>query len=112
MNYDGGQSYTIAANVVALRNPVPENRANEYPHDMDVDEQIEKGNLFCGSAETVVKQIRRFYDAVGGFGNFLAIGQAGFLDHEETVAGIRLLAREVYPALREFSGAGARTAAE
>jgi alkanesulfonate monooxygenase SsuD/methylene tetrahydromethanopterin reductase-like flavin-dependent oxidoreductase (luciferase family) len=103
---------TIAANVMALRNPVAENRASELPHDMDVDEQIEKGNLFCGSVETVVKQIRRFYDAVGGFGNFLAIGQAGFLDHEETVAGIRLLAREVHPRLREFMGASTRTAAE
>ena len=102
---------SIAANVVALRNPVAENRSSELPRDLDIDEQIEKGNLFCGSPETVIGQIRRFHDAVGGFGNFLAIGQAGFLDHEETVAGIRMLAREVHPALQGFS-AGARTAAE
>jgi hypothetical protein len=29
------------------------------------------------------------------------MGQAGFLDHEETVAGIRAFARDVYPRLKE-----------
>ena len=29
------------------------------------------------------------------------MGQAGHLDHEETVAGIRCFAREVYPRLKE-----------
>ena len=93
---------SVAANVAAMRNATPENRASEYPKELDIDEQIEKGNLFCGSVETVTKQLRRFHDAVGGFGNFLAIGQSGFMDHEETVAGIRLLAREVSPRLDEF----------
>ena len=29
------------------------------------------------------------------------MGQAGFLEHDETVAGIRTFAREVYPRLKE-----------
>jgi hypothetical protein len=29
------------------------------------------------------------------------MGQAGFLEHDETVHGIRTFAREVYPRLRE-----------
>ncbi len=103
---------SIAANVAAMRNAKPENRENEYPVEMDVDDQIEKGSLFCGSPDTVVKQIRRFYDATGGFGNLLAIGQAGFMDHEETAAGIRLLAREVFPRLKEFGAPASAQAAE
>ena len=30
------------------------------------------------------------------------MGQAGFLEHDETVAGIRCFAREVYPRLKEL----------
>jgi hypothetical protein len=30
------------------------------------------------------------------------MGQAGFLEHDETVRGIRLFAREVYPRLKAF----------
>jgi hypothetical protein len=37
-----------------------------------------------------------------GAGLFLIIGQAGFLEHDETVAGIRTFAREVYPRLKEL----------
>jgi hypothetical protein len=32
------------------------------------------------------------------------MGQAGFLDHEETVKGMTLFAREVYPRLKELGG--------
>jgi hypothetical protein len=30
------------------------------------------------------------------------MGQAGFLDHDDTVHGIRMFAREVYPRLKEL----------
>jgi len=33
-------------------------------------------------------------------------GQAGFLDHEETVKGKTLFAREVYPRLKELPESG------
>ena len=39
-------------------------------------------------ADQVHRQIRRLYDHVGGFGHLLIMGQAGFLEHEETVLGI------------------------
>ena len=48
------------------------------------------------------RQIRKVYDHVGGFGHLLNMGQAGFLDHDETVRGIQLFAREVYPRLKAF----------
>ena len=57
----------------------------------------------AGSPDTVYKQIREFYDIVGGFGHLLIMGQAGFLDHEETMKGIRLFGREVYPRLKDLA---------
>ena len=47
-------------------------------------------------------QIRKVYDHVGGFGHLLIMGQAGFLEHDETVAGIRMFAREVYPRVKAW----------
>jgi hypothetical protein len=41
------------------------------------------------------------YDHVGGFGHLLIMGQAGFLEHDETVRGIKTFAREVYPRLKD-----------
>jgi hypothetical protein len=40
---------------------------------------------------------------VGGFGHLLMFGQAGFLDHADTVANITLFAKEVLPRLRELN---------
>jgi hypothetical protein len=49
----------------------------------------------------VFQQIKKMYDHVGGFGHLLIMGQAGFLEHDETVHGIKTFAREVYPRLKE-----------
>ena len=46
-------------------------------------------------------QIKRMYDHAGGFGHLLIMGQAGFLEHDETVRGIKTFAREVYPRLKD-----------
>jgi alkanesulfonate monooxygenase SsuD/methylene tetrahydromethanopterin reductase-like flavin-dependent oxidoreductase (luciferase family) len=67
---------------------------------MQVDKAIEAGIMFAGTPDQVFRQIKRFYDHVGGFGHVLNMGQAGFLDHEETVHGIKMFAREVYPRLK------------
>ncbi len=72
------------------------NRANAT-----VDKAIEAGLMFAGTPDQVFRQIKRMYDHVGGFGHLLIMGQAGFLEHEETVRGIRTFAREVYPRLKE-----------
>ena len=64
---------------------------------------IEQGIVFAGSPDTVYKQIKHFYDQVGGFGHLLIMGQAGFLEHEETIKGMDLFAKEVYPRLKELN---------
>ena len=61
-----------------------------------------RSNQFGLTPDQVVKQIRAVYDHVGGFGHLLNMGQAGFLEHDETVRGIRLFAREVFPQLQSF----------
>ena len=63
---------------------------------------IEEGVMFAGTPDQVVDQILRFHRRVGGFGHLLNMGQSGFLEHAETVRGIRCFAREVYPRLRDL----------
>jgi alkanesulfonate monooxygenase SsuD/methylene tetrahydromethanopterin reductase-like flavin-dependent oxidoreductase (luciferase family) len=67
-----------------------------------VDSAIQSGMMMAGTPDQVVKQIKKLYDHVDGFGHLLLMGQAGFLEHKETVLGIRTFAREVYPRLQEF----------
>ena len=57
--------------------------------------------MFAGTPDQVYQQIKKLYDHVGGFGHLLIMGQAGFLEHDDTVLGIRMFAREVYPRLKE-----------
>ena len=49
------------------------------------------------------KQVRRFYDRVGGFDHLLMMQQAGYLDHERTVRSMTLFAKEVYPQIRDLA---------
>jgi hypothetical protein len=56
--------------------------------------------MFAGTPDQVRRQMKKLYDHVGGFGHLLIMGQAGFLEHDETVLGIRTFAREVYPQMK------------
>jgi hypothetical protein len=68
-----------------------------------VEEAIEPGIMMAGTPDHVTKQVEKFYDHVGGFGHLLLMGQAGFLEHKETVLGIKMFARKVYPRLNNGS---------
>ncbi len=65
-----------------------------------VDGALEAGLMFAGTPDQVLKQIRKHWEYVGGYGQLLIMGQAGFLEHDDTVHGIRMFAREVYPQLK------------
>jgi alkanesulfonate monooxygenase SsuD/methylene tetrahydromethanopterin reductase-like flavin-dependent oxidoreductase (luciferase family) len=67
-----------------------------------VDGALEAGTMFAGTPDQVLKQIKKHWDYVGGWGHLLIMGQAGFLEHDDTVHGIRMFAREVYPRLKEL----------
>ncbi len=67
---------------------------------------IEQGIVFGGNPDTVYEQLRRHHEAVGGYGNLLIMGQAGFLEHDDTMRSIELFAKEVYPRLKELRASG------
>jgi len=64
---------------------------------------IENGIMFSGTPDQVYNQIKSFYGDVGGFGNLLIMGQAGFLGAKETVSSMKLFSEEVAPRLAELS---------
>jgi alkanesulfonate monooxygenase SsuD/methylene tetrahydromethanopterin reductase-like flavin-dependent oxidoreductase (luciferase family) len=93
----------VSANVRIMRGTALDQHAANKAN-ATVDRAIEAGIMFAGTPDQVYQQIKKFYHHVGGFGHLLIMGQAGFLEHEETVAGIRCFARNVYPRLKdEFS---------
>jgi alkanesulfonate monooxygenase SsuD/methylene tetrahydromethanopterin reductase-like flavin-dependent oxidoreductase (luciferase family) len=57
--------------------------------------------MFAGTPDQVHRQMKKLYDHVGGFGHLLIMGQAGFLEHDDTALGIRTFGREVYPRLKD-----------
>jgi alkanesulfonate monooxygenase SsuD/methylene tetrahydromethanopterin reductase-like flavin-dependent oxidoreductase (luciferase family) len=82
-------------------------RGEEHPlsafrRSASVEGAIAAGIMMAGTPDQVEAQLRKVYDHVGGFGHLLIMGQAGFLEHDETVAGIRTFAREVYPRVRAW----------
>jgi alkanesulfonate monooxygenase SsuD/methylene tetrahydromethanopterin reductase-like flavin-dependent oxidoreductase (luciferase family) len=93
----------IAAETAMLRGARSrtEGAQANFGRNMNVETAMERGILFCGTPDQVYDQVKSFYRRVGGFGHLLIMGQAGFLDHDETVRGIRMFAREVYPRLQE-----------
>jgi alkanesulfonate monooxygenase SsuD/methylene tetrahydromethanopterin reductase-like flavin-dependent oxidoreductase (luciferase family) len=63
---------------------------------------IDAGILFCGTPDTVYRQIVDFVEYCGGMGNLLMMGHAGHMTHEDTVANLTMFAREVMPRLKEY----------
>jgi alkanesulfonate monooxygenase SsuD/methylene tetrahydromethanopterin reductase-like flavin-dependent oxidoreductase (luciferase family) len=76
-------------------------------HNPKLEEFMAHGLVFAGNPDSVYRQIMRMYNHVGGFGHLLIMGQAGFLDHKETVKGMTMFAKEVYPRLKELEAGGA-----
>jgi alkanesulfonate monooxygenase SsuD/methylene tetrahydromethanopterin reductase-like flavin-dependent oxidoreductase (luciferase family) len=62
----------------------------------------EQGVLVYGTPDSVAKQIKRFYDKVGGFDHLLMMQQAGYLDHERTVKSMTRFAKDVYPQIKDL----------
>ena len=65
-------------------------------------EQIINHVLFAGTPDQVYKQIKTFYDSVGGFGNLLV--QLGApMGHDEICDSLSLYAKEVMPRLQALT---------
>jgi alkanesulfonate monooxygenase SsuD/methylene tetrahydromethanopterin reductase-like flavin-dependent oxidoreductase (luciferase family) len=89
----------VAANVAIMRGA--EHPLSAFAKGASVEAAIRGGFMFAGTPEQVYQQIKRHYNYVGGYGHILNMGQAGFLEHDDTVKGIRNFARHVYPRLKE-----------
>ena len=89
----------VAANVAMMRGA--EHPLSAFAKGASVEAAIRSGFMFAGTPDQVYNQIKRHYEYVGGYGHLLNMGQAGFLEHEDSVKGIRNFARHVYPRLRE-----------
>lgn len=88
----------VDANLAMMRGA--EHPLSSFARGASVEAAIRGGFLFAGTPDQVYQQIKRHYEYVGGYGHLLIMGQAGFLEHAETVSGIRNFAREVYPRLQ------------
>lgn len=66
-----------------------------------VEDMVDAGLMFAGTPDEVFDQLVEFDDAVGGIGNYLLMGQGGFLSHKDTVDSLTLFSREVMPRMRE-----------
>jgi alkanesulfonate monooxygenase SsuD/methylene tetrahydromethanopterin reductase-like flavin-dependent oxidoreductase (luciferase family) len=71
-------------------------------HHGSVQDLIDAGILFCGTPDQVYNQIVAFCEYCGGMGNLLMMGQAGYLNHEDTVDNLTLFAKEVMPRLKAY----------
>jgi len=90
----------VAANVAMQRGA--SHPLSQFSKNASVEAAIRSGFMFAGTPDQVYEQIKRHYEYVGGYGHLLIMGQDGFLEHDDTVKGIRNFAREVYPRLKEM----------
>lgn len=65
-----------------------------------IEQLTEEGYFFAGSPDTVFGQLERFYERVGGFGNFLMMIQAGTMGFDLVAKSMTLFAQEVLPRFR------------
>ena len=97
---------SLEANVQAVRT----GRVGPRPASNDLDELIDKGIVFAGTANQVVNQIERFYEKVGGFGHLLMLGQIGKLSHEAALEGIETFGAQVHPRIQGLGEASSAAA--
>jgi alkanesulfonate monooxygenase SsuD/methylene tetrahydromethanopterin reductase-like flavin-dependent oxidoreductase (luciferase family) len=105
VKYLPAPGYLSAAAVAAARR---ETGARMAPTTRpDVDTQIEVGNMFIGTPDTVYRRIKEFHARVGGLGHLLLMGQAGAMSHAEVKKSLTLFAKEVLPRVAELDTAPA-----
>jgi alkanesulfonate monooxygenase SsuD/methylene tetrahydromethanopterin reductase-like flavin-dependent oxidoreductase (luciferase family) len=58
--------------------------------------------MFCGTPDTVARQIRELRQRVGGLGQLIVGTHWGLVTHEEAMRSYRLFAAEVMPQLEDL----------
>jgi alkanesulfonate monooxygenase SsuD/methylene tetrahydromethanopterin reductase-like flavin-dependent oxidoreductase (luciferase family) len=75
---------------------------SKRPTNLDVESLIAQGQMFCGSPDTVVRQIREFRRRVGGVGRIIMMTRQGLVTHAEALKSFNLAAKEVLPQLQDL----------
>ncbi len=60
-----------------------------------------RGLFFVGNPDTVFRELRDFYDAVGGFARFIMAVQSSSMSYQTTVRSMERFSRDVLPRFRE-----------
>ena len=76
--------------------------ASKRPTDLSVQTLIRQGQMFCGSPDTVVRQIKEFRQRVGGVGRIVMMTRQGLVTHAEAMKSFSLAAKEVLPQLQNL----------
>jgi alkanesulfonate monooxygenase SsuD/methylene tetrahydromethanopterin reductase-like flavin-dependent oxidoreductase (luciferase family) len=107
MQFKNPPGYSSVESAVKIMRGAP----YSVDRDASLEAYIDRGVVFAGNPDTVYRQIRQHYNAVGGYGQLLMMGQAGLLTHAETVSNLNLFATEVYPRLQQLTLGDAGVAA-
>lgn len=70
--------------------------------DVSFDQLAEAGVYFLGDPDSVVRQLREFYDASGGFGTLLMVTGKDWATREKRARSMRLFMEHVAPKLRDL----------
>ena len=70
--------------------------------DINFDYLVDTNNLLVGSPDTVTKQVKGFYDRVGGFGTMMFHAGRPYATAEKRARSMELFMREVAPRLRHL----------
>jgi alkanesulfonate monooxygenase SsuD/methylene tetrahydromethanopterin reductase-like flavin-dependent oxidoreductase (luciferase family) len=73
--------------------------------DVTVDYLIECGAFICGDPERVYRQVREFYDALGGFGVLMLVTGKDWCTSQQTARSMRRFMQEVAPRLAALNPA-------
>ena len=71
--------------------------------DLTMEYMIDRGAFFCGDPDTVYKQIKDFYDEVGGFGILLLLAGKDWGTREQRERSMRRFMAEVAPRLAKLN---------
>ena len=93
---------TRADYVPAYASVVLKDGARVYQKAASMEQLIEAHVMFVGTPDQVYRQIKTYYDYVGGFGNLMIMGHGGDLPHADTVDSLGLFSSEVLPRLKEL----------
>jgi alkanesulfonate monooxygenase SsuD/methylene tetrahydromethanopterin reductase-like flavin-dependent oxidoreductase (luciferase family) len=72
------------------------------PADLSAEVMVRQGQMFCGTPDTVARQIRELRQRVGGLGELIVGTRWGLVTHDEAVRSYRLFAAEVMPQLADL----------